>query len=246
MIRCLLVCVFLFPFALKADAPEAVQLRVQGNAHYAAKDYGKALALYQAALAMDAADQGALRGEANSLYLLGRKPEALDAYRQLAKAQPLDTALARFIEKLQAELAPPPVALPPLPAPPAPAHGDWLAPLWRSALCPGWGQAYNNEPTKAWLLGGTTWGLLGGVAVTYILGTQAQASYADSKNSREAQDRYDTAYQWYIGNQVFYVLFGTAYVYNLFDAPLNADKQVKVTLAPMRDGGGMLLAEAKW
>ena len=45
---------------------------------------------------------------------------------------------------------------------------------------------------------------------------------------------------------MFYVLFGTAYVYNLFDAPLNADKQVRVALAPMQGKGGMLLAEAKW
>ena len=54
---------------------------------------------------------------------------------------------------------------------------DWTAPAWRSALVPGWGQAYNGDEAKAWWLGGSTWVLLGGVAVTYVEGEQALHDY---------------------------------------------------------------------
>jgi tetratricopeptide (TPR) repeat protein len=237
--------------ATALSAADATQLMVRGNAYYTAKDFDRALPLYQAALGIDPGNLNALRGEANTLYQLNHKADSLKLYRQLLKAQPQDQSLATFIDKLQTQLDPGPAALPVLPpvaGKAAPSnHGDWFASMWRSALCPGWGQAYNNEGSKAWLLGGTTWALLGGVGLTYAMGAQANNDYQNAQNARDAQDRYDTAYQWYVGNQVFYVLFGTAYAYNLFDAALNADKQVSLTLVPVKHGqGAMLLAEAKW
>jgi hypothetical protein len=63
------------------------------------------------------------------------------------------------------------------------AKGDWIDPLWRSAICPGWGQEYNGSETKAWVIGGTTWGLFAGVVGTYIWAVKAEDNYSFKKGA---------------------------------------------------------------
>jgi hypothetical protein len=108
------------------------------------------------------------------------------------------------------------------------AQTDWVAPAWRSALLPGWGQAYNGDEARAWWLGGTTWGLLGGVAVTYAEGIQALHDYDAATSPQQATDRFNSADQWAQANEILYGLFATAYVVTLVDAGLHA----KTTSAP--------------
>jgi hypothetical protein len=112
-------------------------------------------------------------------------------------------------------------------------EADWTAPAWRSALAPGWGQAYNGDEGKAWLMGGATWGLLGGVAVTYVEGEQALHDYDAAKTPQDATDRFNDADRWAQANEICYGLFATAYVITLFDAALGA-KPPKPLKAPKR------------
>jgi hypothetical protein len=126
------------------------------------------------------------------------------------------------------------------------AHGDLWSSLWRSAILPGWGQAHNNETAKAWLIGGATLGMFTGVVTTYYLGQKAYSDYDAAQNSKDATSRFDAAQGWFMANQTFYVIFGLAYSYNLFDAAINADKQVRISAIPMPGKGLALMAEAKW
>jgi tetratricopeptide (TPR) repeat protein len=165
--------------AMAAPAEDPIQLVVEGNAYYHDKKFAQALQFYKQSWDMGESTPDALRGIANCLFSLGQKQDALDKYRQLLKIQPGDQTLAQFVSRLDEQLnnqvpVPPalaentaqsPASLAPLPS----QQPDWFASFWRSAICPGWGQAYNNEDTKAWLLGGTTWALLGAVGVTYAM-----------------------------------------------------------------------------
>ena len=98
---------------------------------------------------------------------------------------------------------------------------DWVDPLWRSAICPGWGQEYNQEEIKAWVIGGTTWALFAGAVGTYVWAVQAENNYNGLGAGRNQSD-FDGAYNnWEnaaTANHICYVFFGLAYAYNLFDA----------------------------
>ena len=101
-------------------------------------------------------------------------------------------------------------------------QSDWAAPAWRSALLPGWGQAYNHQTTKAWVWGGLTWGLLGGVVYSYSQGTQALNDYSAATTAASATARYDDADRWAQTNEIFYALFAASYFWTVLDAGLNA------------------------
>jgi len=122
--------------------------------------------------------------------------------------------------------------------PPLVQHGDWVDPLWRSAICPGWGQEYNKDETKAWVIGGTTWGLFAGVVGTYFWATQAESNYS-GLGAGHSQSDFEGAYSnWEnasTANHVCYVLFGLAYAYNLFDATTSFKSATGMTLQPGRE-----------
>jgi hypothetical protein len=105
---------------------------------------------------------------------------------------------------------------------------DWVQPLWRSAVLPGWGQSYNGDGTKAWLLGGTTLAMLGGTVATYIIGDGARTKYL---GLTDANADYDTPYQTWESmanlNHIFYIAFGVAYTFTLVDAIMSAKPMPK-------------------
>ena len=206
-------------------AMDAKQVYVQANLSYQQRQYAAAFQQYQQAVRLQPDLGPAWWGDANCLYLLGRKRESLSAYLQAQRLMPQSQQVAARVRAVQAELDPAPVFAAPAPAPAAVAapSRDWWSPLWRSALLPGWGQAYNGQTHKAWLLGGATWASFAGVAGTYFLGSQADANYEAATNASDAVNRYQTAYNYYVANQVFYVVFGLLYTSNILDAALNAN-----------------------
>lgn len=209
-------------------AMDAKQVYVQANLAYQQRQYAAAFQQYQEAVRLQPDLGPAWWGYANCLYLLGRKRESLAAYLQTQRLMPASPQVAARVRAIQAELNPAPVFAAPSLAPTSVAataapSRDWWAPLWRSALLPGWGQAYNGQNHKAWLLGGATWASFAGVAGSYFLGNQADADYEAATNASDAVSRYQTAYNYYVANQVFYVVFGLLYTSNILDAALNAN-----------------------
>lgn len=232
-----------------AWSADAKALDAQANAYYTQRDYPAAYQLYRQACVLDPASGPAWWGMANTLYLMGHKADALGAYQHAARLLPTAAQVQERYHQVDAELHPGTVAAPLAPraaAPPAASinqvHGNWFAPLWRSALIPGWGQAYNGQSTKAWLLGGLTWVSFGGVVTTYMMGTQDLAAYEAATTPQVALDKYNAAYNDYTGNQAFYIVFGLAYTYNLVDAALNAGARRDMAQVPSLGGVQLALA----
>lgn len=126
-------------------------------------------------------------------------------------------------------------------------EGNWISPLWRSALVPGWGQGYNNQPVKGWILGVATVGLFAGTVVTYYQADAAEKEYMDVPAGKD-QGTYDNAYnKWDRAanlNHGLYIAFGVAYAYTLIDAIWNgktasstALRDQPLTLAATPQGG---------
>jgi tetratricopeptide (TPR) repeat protein len=229
--------------AVRLPAQDAKQLYVQANVSYQQRQYAAAYQQYHDAAQLQPSMGPAWWGQANCLYLLGRKRDSLGAYLQAQRLMPTSSQVAARVRQVQAELDPPPLApafVQPRPSVAAPASASWWSPLWRSALLPGWGQAYNGQANKAWLLGGATWVSFAGVAGSYVLGSQADASYEAATTAGDAVNRYQTAYDYYVINQTFYVVFGLLYASNILDAALNANAPASAARAAMP--GGVQLA----
>jgi len=80
--------------------------------------------------------------------------------------------------------------------------------LWRSAVIPGWGQWYNNQPIKAVIIGGLTWGLL-----------IASIGEGLNKNQTNSDLKLGEKYYEYSNDELIcasgFLIF---YIYNLVDA----------------------------
>lgn len=190
---------------------DAEALRLQGRAAEAAKAYQLVLAGNPPS---DVAAKAYL-GLGDASYAMGLIGEARADYKKGLALDP-DNAKARAFldEHLNAEARED-----------AGGRGDWVNALWRSALVPGWGQAHNGETTKAFIVGGLTWGCLAGTAVTYFTAKQAEDHY-NGLDSSASHDEFDSSYgrvqTWGNANHVFYIAFSAFYAYNLADAMLNA------------------------
>ncbi len=189
--------------------------------YYQAKRYPQPIQSYNTALASNPHDPKAWQGLGNCYYAQQNKPQAVDAYKHALQLNPSNTALQNFLASYAPESA----------GGGAVAEGgpkDWVQPLWRSAVLPGWGQGYNGQNTKGWLLGGTTIALLGGTVVTYIIGDGARTKYMSLTS---ASDDYDTPYNTWESmanlNHIFYIGFGLAYTFTLIDAIMGAKRLPK-------------------
>lgn len=125
--------------------------------------------------------------------------------------------------------------------------------VFRSLLVPGWGQAYNRQPTKGLVLGGLAVATIGGAVAFHVLGAQAESDYR-SKNTAASlgasptaeavalRDRAESRYAWRNG-----FLYATAGVWalNVLDAywfGVDGDRLVVAPTVPGRDGLGLALA----
>jgi tetratricopeptide (TPR) repeat protein len=123
-----------------------------GNRYYSARQYPYAIQEYNAALAKNPNDARSYQGLGNCYYAQGNKAQAVEAYKRALQINPANTGLKAFLARYSpqdAQAAGVEVASGPK---------DWVDPLWRSAVLPGWGQGYNGESTKGWILGTLTVG----------------------------------------------------------------------------------------
>jgi tetratricopeptide (TPR) repeat protein len=188
----------------------------QGNALYMAKRYSEALTAYQAVSAANPQNAKAFQCIGNCQYAMGDRVSALASYQQALALNPSNQPLAAFVARLQQSQA---VASNPN------APKDWVQPLWRSAILPGWGQFYNDQDTKGLVLGGLAIGLAAATVATDIIGQGAENTYM-GLGANLAQSAYDSPYNTWSNmaeiNHVCYIAFGAVYVYTLLDAAVNA------------------------
>jgi hypothetical protein len=160
------------------------------------------------------------------------------AYKRALQIDPTNTGLKAFLARYSPE--------------DAKASGvqvaqgpkDWTQPLWRSAILPGWGQFYNQEPVKGWIIGGFTIATLIGTVGTYVIGDGARKDY-ESYPAGTSQDKFDTAYNTWDSmaglNNTLAISFLALYTFNLVDAVISAKPATRaVGLAPGEEPPVML------
>jgi tetratricopeptide (TPR) repeat protein len=212
--------------------------------YYAAHQYDYAIYQYNAALATNPNNAAAYQGLGNCYYAKGDKPHAVQAYQRALALNPNNAGLKSFLARYA------PDAATASGVQVASGPKDWTQPLWRSAVLPGWGQAYNGETTKGWIIGGITLGALAGAVGTYVVGSAARSTY-EGLTAPNAD--YDTPYNTWNNmaslNHIFALTFLAAYSFNLVDAILDAKPathaiglgpdQPPVQLGYMPEAGGM-------
>jgi tetratricopeptide (TPR) repeat protein len=185
------------------------------NQLYQARQYSQALAAYQAVSAQQPQNAKAFQGAGNCQYALGNMSAAEASYKQALALNPSNTALADFVTRLDAAQTAKLNAMP----------KDWAQPLWRSAILPGWGQGYNGQSTKGWILGGTELVLAVTTISTDLIGTQAENKYlglGPGLSQGAYNSPYDTWSEMANINHIAYIAFGLVYAYTLIDAVVNA------------------------
>jgi tetratricopeptide (TPR) repeat protein len=202
--------------------------------YYQARQYDFAIQQYNAALARNPNNDKAYQGLGNCYYAKGNKPQAVNAYKRALQVNPNNTGLKAFLARYAPEAAQ--------------ASGvqvasgpkDWTDPLWRSAVLPGWGQSFNGETTKGWILGGLTIATLVGTVGTYIVGDAARSNYQNfTGTGNAAADQstedgyYNTWDQMAQVNNILALSFLALYTFNLVDAIIDAKPETHaIGLAP--------------
>jgi tetratricopeptide (TPR) repeat protein len=184
---------------------------------YQAHDYDQAIKQYNTALAENPNSAPAYQGLGNCYYAKGDRAHAVPAYQRALALDPNNAGLKNFLASYapaEAKQAGVQVAEGPK---------DWVQPLWRSAVLPGWGQVYNGEPAKGYTVGAVTLGLLAGTVTTYIIGDGARKTY---EGLTDLGADYDTPYSTWENmanlNHIFAIGFFTAYTFTLVDTILHA------------------------
>jgi tetratricopeptide (TPR) repeat protein len=187
--------------------------------YYKARQYDYAISQYNAALTQNPNNAAAYQGLGNSYYAKRDKPNAVKAYQRALQLTPNNTGLRNFLAKYAPEAA----AASGVQVASGPK--DWGQPLWRSAVLPGWGQFYNGDSTKGWIIGGITDAALIGSVVTYMIGDGARKEYLGYP-SGTAQEKFDASYGTWESmaniNHIAFLTFFAAYSFGLVDAVLGA------------------------
>ena len=228
--------------AKTASTPAAANAMGLAGRYYSARQYDYAIYEYKAALTQNPNNASAYQGLGNCYYAKGDKPHAVQAYQRALSLNPNNVGLKSFLARYA------PDAAQQSGVQVATGPKDWTQPLWRSAVLPGWGQAYNGENTKAWLVGGITVGALAGSVATFVMGDAARKQYYSLTDPKADFDGpYNTWESMANLNHIFAITFLTAYTFNLVDAALNAKPATKmadldrqpVQVGYMPEAGGM-------
>jgi len=209
--------------AANAPAAQAARLSASGN-------YDQAVVQYKAAIAANPNNAKAYQGLGNAYYALKQKPEAVAAYRRCLEIAPDNAALKSFL----ARYAPDDARAEGVQVATSPA--DWTQPAWRSALLPGWGQAFNGDTGKGWVIGGLTVAALIGTIATYAAGDAARTDY-NTYGSGVSQSKFDSAYNTWNSmanyNNALALATLALYTFNIADAIMEAKPVTQaVGLAP--------------
>lgn len=197
----------------RMEASQADPL-AQGHHLYQSRRYADALSAYKRVAETQPQNAKAFQSIGNCQYAMGDRVAALASYRQAMALNPANKPLADFVARLDRVQT-------------ATVNGadqprDWVQPLWRSAILPGWGQGYNGQTTKGVALGGLTLALAAATVATDLIGQQAANTYSSlSGANADYNTPYNTWSEMATANHVCYIAFGALYAYTLFDAAVN-------------------------
>ncbi len=184
--------------------------------YYQAKRYDEAIQYYNQALASNPNDAKSWQMLGNCYYAKKDNDKAVEAYKKSLQLNPSNTSLQNFVNSIPSSGGGGGTQV-------ADGPKQWGQALWRSAVLPGWGQAYNGQSGKGWLLGGVTLGLFAGTVGTYIVGDAARVQYMELKDPTANFDGpYGTWESMANLNHIFYIGFGVAYTFTLVDAIISA------------------------
>jgi len=187
--------------------------------YYAAGQYDYAIQQYGVATSANPNNAKAYQGLGNCYYAKNDKTDAVAAYKRSLQIEPDNIPLKAFLARFSpadAQAAGVQVASGP---------ADWPQPLWRSAVLPGWGQGYNGENTKGWIIGTLTIGTLIGTVGTYIVGSNARTNYNDGTATTtpgQFTSYYNTWNTMATANNILAITFLALYTFNLVDAIMGA------------------------
>jgi len=100
------------------------------------------------------------------------------------------------------------------------AGKSWVGSVMRSSVLPGWGQLYNKQPIKSYIIWGLGVGLLSSTITTYIYYTEAKKEYdALQVVSQSVYDeKYDKMNDYYQYRKYSLYAFLGYYAVNIIDA----------------------------
>lgn len=193
------------------------------NQFYRERQYDLAIEAYKKAIAAGASPAKAWQGLGNCYYAKGSKADALASYHKSLEIQPNNSALAAFVTRTEGQGGTQ-VA--------QGGGGGWFQPAWRSAIVPGWGQAYNGQTSRGLWLGSLTYGLLIGEIATYMAGMSARDQYLSAPAGGDFNTPYSNWESMATMNHAFYISMTAAYAFTLVDAALGGHSSSGNAMAP--------------
>lgn len=195
-----------------------------GNRYYAAKQYDNAIYYYKQSVTLDPSSAKAYQGMGNAYYAKGDKANAVASYKRALDYDPQNQSLRNFLAAYAPEAAGGGQV--------ADGPKDWVQPLWRSAVLPGWGQFYNGQSTKGLILGGLTLGMWGAEVGTYMIGSAAKAKY-EKLGPTDPQSEFDSSFESWKSmadlNHIFFFGMTAMYGITLVDAVMFAKPKASST-----------------
>lgn len=195
----------------------------------------QALSLFRSGALAAPNDTAWLMGEAETFYAEGRFDEARAVLAKARVQAPDDPDLKRLQDRYF-----------PSGLDTDQSQGSVWGALWRSALVPGWGQAYNHQMGKAWTVGIVTLGLLAATAATYVATDSAIAHYRALGPGSDFNAAFSEADDLAIANEVVGLSFYSAYAWNIFDAGTHVPAAAPPAQAALPRPGSARLTLLAW
>lgn len=98
---------------------------------------------------------------------------------------------------------------------------------FRSMILPGWGQFYNNKPTKGSILLGSEIVSASGTIISYILYKQSKDAYERANTRNIALEKYDEMDKYSKINWTCLGLMGAVWLYSVIDSYIDARHEIK-------------------
>jgi len=108
--------------------------------------------------------------------------------------------------------------------------------LYRSILAPGWGQFYNRQPYKAYIVIGLEAVAVGGAIWSYFLMEDRYDKYKNATNTEDAQKYYDRAEKYRVMTNAFIYSAIGVWALNVIDAVVSGKSEKTLKVKTKKEG----------